>query len=180
MAIIGGLAAAVWEHLRTTHDVDLLLQMDLQEVDPLLDALVAHGIRPKRQPPVVQLGEERVLQLLFEPPGSFVEVQVDLLFGDSAFHRQALAERRSIQVEGMDFPLAVIRCEHLVIFKLLAGRMLDEIDVAALWRIHRQSLDWAEIGRWCVQFKLVPAARAIWQRTYPSEPFPLVEPTLED
>lgn len=176
MAIMGGLAVSVWEHLRTTHDVDLLIHLDSQEVDALLHALAEQNIRPKRKPPVVQLGEERILQLLFEPPGSFVEVQVDLLFGDSAFHRCALAQRRPTQVEGLDFPLHVVRCEHLIIFKLLSGRMLDEMDVAALWKIHRHSLDWAEIGRWCVELKLVPAARAIWQRTYPSAPFPMVEP----
>jgi hypothetical protein len=72
------------------------------------------------------------IQLTYEPPDAFVEVQIDLLFADSPFHRQALQRRVKLPAESLGIEMAVVSCEDLIILKLLAGRILDRVDVAPL------------------------------------------------
>ena len=46
MAVIGGLALAAWKHVRATKDIDLLLSMDAENLDPLLQRLRRRGYAP--------------------------------------------------------------------------------------------------------------------------------------
>src|SRR5438094_576568 len=102
-ALMGGLAVAVWQHVRATRDVDLL-------------------------------------------------VQVDLLLADSPYHREALARRIPATVG--DLEVSVLACEDLVLHKLLAGRIIDRADVAALLRANREALDSAYLRRWSRELSL--------------------------
>src|SRR2546430_6373430 len=95
MALMGGLAVAAWKHVRATRDIDLLVGVQTSDPSALLRQLAGTELRPKRDPAVMQLGQLRILQLLCEPPGSSLEVQVDLLLADSLYHRQALDRRVS-------------------------------------------------------------------------------------
>ncbi len=93
MAVMGGLALSMWRYPRATRDVDLLVNVEASNVDAVLKVLQDAGMRLKRHPPVLQLGSFRLAQLLYEPPGTFVEAQVDLLLADSEYPKQALARR---------------------------------------------------------------------------------------
>src|SRR5438876_10230930 len=75
MAVMGGIAVSVWKHVRATRDVDLLVQLGPEEGDNLLQTLQGAGMRPKRQTPFVDLGPSRVLQVLYEPPGVFLDFE---------------------------------------------------------------------------------------------------------
>src|SRR5689334_14666182 len=89
VALMGGLAVAVWKHVRATRDVDLLIGLDTGQVDELLRQLAGASIRPKRDPPVLTLGSLHIVQLLYEPPDAYWPVQVDLLLAESDYHREA-------------------------------------------------------------------------------------------
>lgn len=89
MAVMGGLALAAWRHVRATRDVDLLIGVSDDDVEPLLSALTSAGLRPKHEPPLISLGSLQILQLLYEPPGAYLDLQVDLLLAQSDYHRQA-------------------------------------------------------------------------------------------
>ena len=67
-----------------------MINLGTLEADALLGVLQQAGFRPKRHPAIVNLGALRALQLLYEPPGAFVDLQVDVLLTDSDYHRQAL------------------------------------------------------------------------------------------
>jgi hypothetical protein len=56
--------------------------------------------------------------------------------------------------------------------KLLAERVIDLADTAALLRANRQSLDFAYLLKWAEQLHLVPALRQAWQAAWPDEPLP--------
>jgi hypothetical protein len=51
MAVMGGLALAAWRHVRATRDVDLLIGVSEENLEPLLATLTSAGLRPKHQPP---------------------------------------------------------------------------------------------------------------------------------
>ena len=171
-AVMGGLAVAVWQQVRATQDVDLLIDIGGQDTGPLLLQLASGGIRPKREPPVLTIGDQRILQCLYEPPQSFIDIQIDLLFADTEFHQTALRRRRASQLPETDLDVSVVSCEDLIIFKLLAGRILDRVDAAMLLRANRATLDLKYLTDWVSRFSLSSRFAEIWEEAFPSDPPP--------
>ena len=85
-ALVGGLALAVWSYPRATRDIDLLIGIDPAHVQPVIDALQAIGCRSRKSPPVVRVGEQSFVHLLYTPPGELYDVQFDLLLTETALH----------------------------------------------------------------------------------------------
>jgi hypothetical protein len=151
MALMGGLALSVWNHVRSTQDVDILLGIGSMAPERILDVVSKSGFRPRRKPPVTQLGSLRVLQLEFDPEEAYVSVHVDLLLSNSEYHDLALARRvwRKIPQSGHDVP--VLRCEDLVLHKLLAGRLIDLADGVALLKANGHTLDFDYLEAWAAR-----------------------------
>jgi hypothetical protein len=148
MAVVGGLALARWKYIRATRDIDLLVGVKPAGHETLLDHLERPGVRPKRDPPITDLGELAVVQLLYEPPGAFIDLQIDLLLADSEYHRTALRPRIPTRLPDLDLEVAVLRCEDLILHKLLAGRLIDRVDAANLLRANRDALDEGYLATW--------------------------------
>lgn len=146
MALMGGLAMAAWRYARATRDVDVLIALGGTALDDVLRTLRQAGMRPRRSPPVTPLGPLDVLQLLYEPPDAFVDVQVDVLLARPGFAAESLARRVPVRLPGLDLELAVLSCEDLVLHKLQSGRIIDLADCAALLRANRGSLDEAYLS----------------------------------
>ena len=104
VALMGGIAVAAWHHIRNTRDVDLLVDVNPADEQELLGQLSGAGFKPMRDPPLLQIGESRILQLSYEPPGRFLDIRIDLFLADSEFHRQALARRVTATLPGMSVP----------------------------------------------------------------------------
>jgi hypothetical protein len=147
-ALIGGIALSAWKHVRATRDVDLLIGVDEAAFEPMMQSLIAAGMRPKHPPPVVDLGRFKLAQFLYSPDDALMDVQVDLLLADSAYHREALSRRVTMKLPEADLEIAVLACEDLVLHKLLAGRMIDLADAAALLRANRETIDNAYLNHW--------------------------------
>ena len=120
MALLGGLSLAFWRHPRLTHDVDLTVNLGAVEEEKVIEQLTHAGFRRKRAP--VTIDDVRILQMLYEPPGTFLDVQVDLLFGGTEYYRQAI-ERRDFDV----FRSALV-ISHT---KLLWGKRISQLEEAA-------------------------------------------------
>jgi len=172
MAVAGGLALASWKHVRATQDVDLLVQARQDDPAHLVERLRAAGLRPKRSPPTIRLGQLELIQFLYEPPETFLDVQIDVLLARSDYHRKALERRVPIRLLGLDIEIAVLACEDLILHKLLAGRIIDLADTAALFRSNRESLDFAYLSSWGRQLDLLPALERTWEEAWPGEPLP--------
>jgi hypothetical protein len=172
-ALMGGLALVQWGRLRVTQDVDLLISLDDIRDRAVLARLAAAGYRSKGRTPVVRLEDAEFIQLLYEPPQSFVDIQIDLLLATSPFHRQALARRVALPVNALGFEAFVVSCEDLIILKLLAGRILDRVDIADLLRINRASLDFGYVTGWVQHHHLERAFADAWNDAFPGEQPPL-------
>ena len=171
MALMGGLAAAVWKHPRNTRDVDLLVDVRDLSPDELVDAMKRAGMRSKREPPMLSVGDQRIIQLLYQPPGTFLDIQIDVLLADSAYQKEAIKRAAPAKLDE-EIEIAVLSCEDLIIHKLLAGRIVDRADVAALLRANRAILDRAYLNGWLAQLSLRADFETIWQETFPSETLP--------
>jgi len=172
MALAGGLALAVWKHARATRDVDLLVGIREEQVGQILQSLHAVGIRPKRDPPVTSLGTLQVIQLLFEPPDAFVDLQVDLLLARTEYPLEALRRRVPIHLPGVDVAIAVLTCEDLILHKLMAGRLIDRVDVVALLRANRPTLDFAYLAQWVETLEVAEDLAGAWKEAFPREGLP--------
>lgn len=154
MAVIGGIALAAWKHVRATKDIDLLLGIGKESLDRVLPRLDAAGIRPKRSRSATKLGHLELVQLLYEPPEAMMDLQVDLLLGDSPYHRVAIQRRVPTKLPELDIEIAVLACEDLVLHKLMAGRMIDLADAVALLRVNRNTLDLDYLNHWADGMKV--------------------------
>lgn len=139
-AVAGGLALATWRHPRTTFDVDVLLVADGITLDDLMVRLESAGFTRRSRPPT-DLGETELLQFYFEPEDAFVEVQTDLLVAKSDYAREAISRSVVLDQEALGFQVNVLGCEDLIVFKLVAGRIIDLADAAALIRANAASIN---------------------------------------
>ena len=177
MAVMGGLALATWKCLRATRDIDLLLDIGEHDPNRVLQTLRAAEIRPKRDPPLRRLGQFDIVQLLYEPPESFLDLQIDLLLAKSEYHLQALERRITTRLSDLDIEISVLTCEDLILHKLLAGRIIDRADAAGLLRANRESLELDYLAQWTRALELGAELAEVWNDALPGEPLPGVEPT---
>jgi hypothetical protein len=169
MAVMGGLALAAWKHVRATKDVDLLLGITEGDDARALRALDAAGVRPKRSPPLVRLGQLDLIQLLYEPPEAFMDVEIDLLLGKSPYFHQALNRAIPTRLPDLDIDIALLMCEDLVLRKLLAGRVIDRFDAVALLRANRPSLDIGYMRQWAGKLGVDAELSEVWSQAFPGE-----------
>jgi hypothetical protein len=172
VAVIGGLAMSAWKYTRTTHDVDLLVGIDSRQSGKILNQLQALGIRPKHSPPVISLGRLNIIQLQYEPPDSFMEVQIDMLLAETDYLRTALDRRISATLPDVPVEIDVLTCEDLILHKLLAGRIIDRVDVVSLLRLNYPSLDLKYLTGWIKRQNLSKEFSSIWREALPNETFP--------
>jgi hypothetical protein len=177
VAIIGGIALTVWRHPRNTRDVDLLIDSSKTDPDSLVRSMQERGFRPMRFPALVNVGTARFIEMLYTPPGTFVDIKVDLQLAESEYQRTALMRRTLFDLPEHKLRIEAISCEDLILHKLLAERMIDRADVVALLRANATSLDWTYLAEWLPKLTLQQIWSDCWREAFPGEPDPLADPT---
>jgi hypothetical protein len=175
-ALLGGLALAIWKYPRFTKDVDVLVALENDNKNDLLSALRLAGFTPKRGDGVVRFGELELLQMLYTPPDALVHVQVDVLIAKDDYQYAALDRAVSAEIAEFAEPISVLSCEDLVIHKLLAGRIIDRADAAALLRANRGSLDFDYMLRWIGEKKVAAEFAVVWREAFPDDALPTIRP----
>jgi hypothetical protein len=175
-ALLGGLALAVWKYPRFTKDVDVLVALENADKNDLLAALRLVGFTPKRGDGIVRLGEFELLQMLYTPLDALVDVQVDVLIAKDDYQYAALDRAVSAVIAEFDEPIRVLSCEDVVIHKLLAGRIIDRADAAALLRANRRSLDFDYMLQWIGEKKVAAEFAEVWREAFPDEALPTILP----
>ena len=175
MAVIGGIALAAWKHVRATRDVGLLLGIAEHDLNDVFGRLRAAEIRPKHDPPVRSVGELDVVQLLYEPPETFLDLQIDLLLARSGYHLDALERRIPTQLPDLDIEIAVLACEDMILHKLVSGRIIDRVDAAALLRANRGTLNLGYLALRTHTLDIGKEYAHVWNDAFPGEPVPNTE-----
>ena len=169
-ALIGGLALAVWSYPRSTRDVDLLIGVEQDEVQPTIEALLKAGCRLKKASAPHRVGGHCFLHLLYTPPNEFYDVQFDLMLAETDLEKSALANSVVREVPGMTRPIRVLNCDDLILFKLVSGRLIDRADAAMLLRENRDWIRFDYVQTWISKLKLAREFHDIWQEAFPGEP----------
>jgi hypothetical protein len=140
--LLGGLAIGAWTEARATKDCDFALALPT-DVKPLEAALRAEGFTAAKGSLAEVAAEGGVVRLSSAGRPSVV---VDLLCAGTEFERTALSRRRPLTVLGVS--LHVASPDDLVIYKLIAGRPQDLVDIEKLIRFKRAPEDEAYVRRW--------------------------------
>jgi hypothetical protein len=145
-AVIGGCARNAYAEVRATKDVDFVVDADAQTYPRVAAALASRGFR-RGSAVGAEPGQVPDLELFRDDAGR----RVDILFAHTAFERSALA-RRELREPYAGIEVSVVSPEDLIVYKLIAGRPQDRLDILAMLDAFAQSgraIDWAYVERWC-------------------------------
>jgi predicted nucleotidyltransferase len=137
--VVGGVAVVLHGHLRTTADLDLVIDMQSDNLSRALDTLERSGFQPRAPVSLRSFAdpetrrswiETKNLQVFSlwhqELPGFEID-----LFVEEPFEFEGAWERRvDVPLKGTTAP--VVCLEDLIILKRAAGRAIDLEDIAFL------------------------------------------------
>jgi hypothetical protein len=84
----------------------------------------------------------------------------------------ALAHRTPALLPGLDVEIFVLSCEDLILHKLIAGRIIDRADAAALLRANRAGVNLPYLQDWVGRLALHSGWSEIWEEAFPGETAP--------
>ena len=141
--LYGGLAAGLWGEPRYTEDVDFVLFVAERHAYRFLRVAAKHGFAVDEDLAIQQIQVSGWARLPFGESKS--PWHLDLTLGDSPFDKSALARRKPVEL--FDRKLWVASPEDLLIYKLVAWRDRDVMDVNAIVK-RQKSLDHAYLKKW--------------------------------
>lgn len=144
----GGVAVIIWGQPRVTQDLDLVLEVDDDQIEPFLELARGDGYTTEEDPR--ELLEGGFLRL--EAPESAAPVALDLLRADTPLHSQALDRSRTFELAGERIP--VLAPEDLILLKLVAFRPKDTFDLETVIAATRETLDLVYLRRWADRLQL--------------------------
>lgn len=158
-AVLGGLAVRAYAVPRATYDVDFSLSTDPSQLPALFSAIEQLGYTV----PDVYLGGwvDTVGGMPLVKVRLYVEgktIDADLFLTDTPFQRSAMVRRVLASVEGQK--AYVVTAEDLILFKLIADRPRDRIDVADIM-FSQGELDWKYIESWAEKLEVLSRWKAV-------------------
>lgn len=127
--VVGGVACALNGYVRTTEDVDLLVDGDPHNVERLLEVLATIGEGHARELRVTDFtDEEGAIRLVEDFPIDLFTRMGGKRYADLLPHRR---------VRAGDPPIPFVDAEGLVLLKSGSRRPQDVLDVEALKRLRR-------------------------------------------
>ena len=156
VAVAGGLALSYWGSPRSTQDVDLAIATS--DTNSIEDFLLVAGLQRKRKNPI-DLTLFRLHQWTYDPPEQYVTVEVDLMISDSLYYQTMMSRTVSTRLDRLQSDVRVISREDLILHKLVAGRMIDRVDVQQMLTLHGRELDLDYIDSWTGPLDVVASWR---------------------
>lgn len=126
--LFGAQAALLYGSRRLTADIDVTVLLDGETTEELLARLTAHGFGLRVADVEQFVVLTRVLPLVHVRSG----MPVDVVLGGPGLDELFLDASLSLELDGQKVP--VVRPEHLIVTKLLAGRPHDFEDARAVAR----------------------------------------------
>lgn len=137
--VVGGVAVVLHGYLRTTLDLDLVLQLERDNLELALKALSGLGFQPQAPVPLSAFADPKIRESwlreknmtvfsLWHPdhPGFAVDLFIQEPFDFNA------AYSRAVRVSLQEIQATVVSRDDLVAMKRAAGRTRDLEDIAAL------------------------------------------------
>lgn len=137
--VVGGVAVVLHGHLRTTADLDLVVQLDSENVLRAVSALATLGYRPRAPVPAEQFADASARASWIRDKGltvfslwssRFPGLEVDLFVSEPFDFDETYARAVSVPLD--DTTAMVVSLEDLLTLKQRAARPIDLADLEAL------------------------------------------------
>jgi hypothetical protein len=158
--IIGGIAASLLGRPRLTADVDAMLLLSIKELPLLMEVAAQEGLVPRITDAQDFARRHRVLLLRHQESG----INVDISLGLLPFEIEAV--ERSIVYQVGPLAIRLPTPEDLIIFKAIAHRPQDLLDIQAILESHPH-LDRKRIERWVREFAQLLEMPEVWDDIAP-------------
>lgn len=145
-AVIGAVARNAWAPPRATSDLDLSVAVDTDRYEGLIAALEGLGLAVSQTVSAEEGSPVPDVVMCTRPTGTVR--RLDLLIAKTPFEHDALANAVE---HDLGVRCRVVRPEHLIVFKLIAGRPRDLADVDEVLRTRELAgapVDVAVVRRW--------------------------------
>lgn len=154
--IIGGVAASLLGNPRLTADVDALILLTVEELPNLIAAAEQEGLATRLEDAEEFARRNRVVLLRHRESG----INVDISLGILPFEVEAV--KRSVVRQIGELTLRLPTVEDLIVFKAVAHRPQDLLDIQALIEVN-PNLDRARIERWVGEFARALDMPELWK-----------------
>lgn len=144
--LIGGLAVGMWAAPRATVDLDFVVGVEAAGLSTLVDAARGDGLIVF-DPKPVQFKSMTLFRMF--KPGEGDLLMIDCLLSDDPHKREALTRAVTVTIEGGS--LRVAAAEDVVLLKLVSARPQDVVDVEAVLRLQKGSLDQRYLDEWAAR-----------------------------
>ena len=156
--IIGGQAVLLYGRPRLTRDIDITLGVDTDKLASI------EGVCKKLKLRILVENAKDFAQdtkvLPAEEPDS--KVRVDFIFSFTPYEAQAIKNAKKVLMD--DYPVKFASCEDLIIHKMVAGRAIDEEDVASILGKNKDTIDFKYIEKWLSEFARITGHEGISAR----------------
>jgi len=153
--VIGGVAASLLGKPRLTADVDAVMLVSADDLPRLIQSAAQEGLTPRMANAEAFARRHRVLLLQHQETG----IGVDISLGMLPFEVEAV-ERGILHSLG-EVAIRLPTPEDLIIFKAVAHRPKDMLDIQAIIASH-PDLDRARIEDWMRQFAQALDMPELW------------------
>ncbi|MCK4452508.1 MAG: nucleotidyltransferase [Anaerolineae bacterium] len=154
--VIGGVAASLLGKPRLTADVDAVILLSVEDLPHLMEAAAQEGLLPRIANAEDFARRHRVLLLRHQESG----IHVDISLGVLPFEVEAV--ERSIVHHIGSLAIRLPTPEDLIIFKAVAHRPQDLLDIQAIIESH-PDLDRERIRYWVGEFAQVLEMPELWE-----------------
>lgn len=154
--IIGGVAVSLLGKPRFTADADAVIFASIVNLDELIRAADEEGFEPRVENARELAQRNRILLLKHRE----TKITCDISLGALPFESEAISRSRMVQVGSLHLRIPTV--EDLVIFKAVAHRPQDLIDIRMLVEVH-PDLDRERIKSWVQDFAAVLETPEIWE-----------------
>lgn len=145
-AIMGGIAVRAYAIPRPTYDVDFTLAISRERLPELFEAIADRGYTVPDQYErgwVDEVGGMPLFKVRLYLEGRGIDA--DVFLAETEFQQEVVQRRQAVEVKGQ--MLSLVTPEDLILFKLIASRPRDLIDVQDVL-FTQGDLDEAYMRRW--------------------------------
>jgi hypothetical protein len=147
--LIGGIAVIARGVPRTTLDIDATVWAEGLDLDRVLAVFGHHGLAP-RVPAARQVAiEHQALLLRHDASGTPLDVSLAWL----PFEREAIARATPVDFGGVTLRVALV--EDLIVYKAVAWRDRDRIDIERLLVAHPSEVDFGRVRSLVAEFAVL-------------------------
>ncbi len=153
--VIGGAAVSLLGRPRMTADIDAVLLVSIDDLPQLLRAARQVGLVPRIQDVEAFGRKNRIVLLRHRASGTNVDISLGVL----PLEIEAVERSQVIRIGNLR--LRVPTVEDLIIFKAVAHRQKDLLDIKMLVELH-PDLDRARMEHWVRQFADLLETPELW------------------